>query len=403
MSQNPPPQELKRSKPVRLRRPTWRSFALIASATIAISCYLFITAPPPLAAQAARIGKVPIRSVFSILETENDAARAMWTEEIVNRGKAVGLTFTETWQDERVHAGPLPALFLRETARHLERSPVRLRLFLGSRFPINAANSFTGQQADRFTQLERTGAPQFFFEPTTKLHTAMFTDRAVVEACVRCHNEHADSPKTDWQLHAIMGATTWMYPDETVTTERAVEMVAALRASIRAAYATYLQEVATFTERPEIGARWPKDGFYLPNEDAFMAELARRTSAGTVLGLIDPGAAELAAATEVVAEPEVAAKPAIKKPGYPTLVIRSAKATSVTIDHGKNRLLVARLPAGGSTSLSSRPPLRLKLGEVEGVQLEYDGKPVALPANDASQRIDEFEITLGELQEPEKS
>ncbi len=383
---------------------------MIASVTVALCVYLFVNAPQRLAAQPTPTGTVPIRAVFSILEIENDAARALWTDEIVTRGTAVGLTFGERWRDEAVHAGPLPALFLRETARHLERSPVRLSLFLGSRYPINTANQLTGQQAASFAMLEGSGAPQFFYEPSTQRHTAMFADRAIVQACVTCHNEHADSPKRDWQLDTIMGATTWMYPEATVTRERALEMVAALRGSIRAAYASYLGKVASFPRRPTIGDQWPRDGFALPSEEVFMRELARRTSSSTLHGLFDPSSAETAAAREAAAPveraltgPALAVKAAEPAARYATLVIRSVGSTKVTIDHGSSRLMVARLPPGGSTSLSSRPPLRVQISEPAGVELEYDGKKVELPRAAAAEQQGELEVTVGAAVDPGKS
>lgn len=270
-------------------RPTWRSLLAIMGATVAVLAYLFVTAPPPLAATTpSEPAAIPIHRVFAILEAENDAARALWTEEIVERGKLVGLAFGETWREPSVEAGPLPALFLRETARELERRGERLSLFLGSRYPINAANRFTGPQLARFTSLEVRGEPQVFFDPTTRLQTGMFSDRAVAEACVRCHNEHQESPKRDWTTGAIMGATTWMYPDERIGVPRALALIAALRGSIRSAYVTYLQKVGTFARPPTIGPRWPRDGYALPSADVFMRELARRTSEVTLGELLGP-------------------------------------------------------------------------------------------------------------------
>lgn len=299
------------------RKPTprsrWKTLAVIGVVAVMTSIYLFATAPPPLAATTPPTDTIPMRSVFSMLELENDAARALYSEEIVNRGKGVGLVFHERWRNESVQAGPLPALFLRETARHLERSGTQLGLFLGSRFPINPANRLSGDQAERFAVLEAMNAPQFFYEQNTQRHTAMFADRAVAQVCVTCHNEHADSLKKDWQVNAIMGATTWMYPEASVTRERALTLIAALREGIRAAYTAYLGEVSTFTTKPEIGTRWPKDGFYLPSADVFMAELARRSSAATLAGLLDPSSAERAAA----GDPAPSAPPQAQPPAPP--------------------------------------------------------------------------------------
>lgn len=405
MSEPAPPR--KGSKHDRARPPTWRSYVIIVSTAAALCVYLFVNAPAPLAAQPSERATVPIRTVFAMLDHENQIARAIWTEDIVNRGTAAGLAFDERWRDEGVHAGPLPALFLRETARNLERTPLRLRLFLGSPHPINAANQLTGEQSTRFAALERSGAPQHFFERSTRLYTAMFADLAIVDACVRCHNEHKDSPKIDWELNAIMGATTWMYPDEVVTAERALEMIGALRTSIRAAYAAYLTKVSTFPDRPTIGTKWPKDGFHLPSEAVFMRELARRTSTVTLLGLLDPHSTETAISDPVLAPRLPPAKPTVVSPPptaeYPTLVIRSAHSTKVTVERAGGRLLVARLLPGGSTSLSSRPPLRVQISDPEGVEIEYDGNKVELPTlQNTSTRTEDLEITVGRPV-PEKS
>lgn len=380
----------------RVRPPRWRSFVVIVSSLIAAAVYLFVRAPLPLDARPRDVPTIPIRTVFAMLELENDVARALWTEEIVNQGLTHGLVFNEAWRDDNVQAGPLPAMFLRETARNLERTSLRLSLFLGSLFPINAANQLTGQQASSFEELARDGTPQFFYEPATRLHTAMFADRAVAAVCVSCHNEHADSPKRDWQPNDIMGATTWMYPESAVTTERAFEMIATLRASIRAAYAAYLTKVGTFTRRPQVGDRWPKDGFYVPSEDAFMRELARRSSASTLQGLLEPGWAEATASLEPqLVKPRVVAPPASEPSKLPTLVIRGARTTRVIVEHAGSRVLVARVPAGGSTSLRSPPPLRLLIANPLGVEVEYAGKPIAVPTT--QDENGDVEIVIGQL------
>jgi hypothetical protein len=388
-------------RPDRVRAPRWRSFVIAVAALIALSVYLFVKAPVPLAARPREPATVPIRTVFAMLELENDAARALWTEEIVKHGLARGLAFDEHWRNPRVDAGPLPALFLRETARNLEQSSVRLGLFLGSRFPINSANHFAGQQADAFEKLAANdGAPQFFYDPATRLHTAMFADRAVVDTCVSCHNEHPDSPKRDWKPRAIMGATTWMHPDERVSVERSVAMIEALRASIRAAYVQYLEKAATFSKRPAIGERWPKDGFYLPTADAFMRELAKRSSAGTLQGLLEPGWAEAAATVEpAVAQPAPKQTPA---PTPPTLVVRSLRSTRVIVEQNGNRLMITRVPAGGAASLTAQPPLRVQLAEPDGVEVEWRGTPLPIPrSHDDPTRTGEVEVALGPP--PEKS
>ena len=59
---------------------------------------------------------------------------------------------------------------------------------------MNTANKLTGMQETHFTQLVETGAPQHFFEASTSRWTSMFSDVAVSDACVTCHNEHVTRP-----------------------------------------------------------------------------------------------------------------------------------------------------------------------------------------------------------------
>lgn len=261
-------------------------FILTALSLLTLCVYLFVSAPPllPETADAAEAGAViPVEKVLETVAAENDLVRTLYTREIVGKGKEAGLRFDERWRDADLEAGPLPALFLREASTSLQKTgTVPLGLFLGSDFPIAAANRFQGRQTAAFERIKQTRKPEFFYAEDTGQHTAMFPDIASVDGCVSCHNEHPESPKQDWVLNDVMGATTWSYPKKTVSEAEYLRIVGAVRASFRAAYGEYLKKVATFAAPPEVGERWPAEGRYLPSEDAFMAEFARRASPATV-------------------------------------------------------------------------------------------------------------------------
>lgn len=263
-----------------------KSFVITVLITVTLSVYLFANAPPLLLEKRPVGETIPIAQVFNIVEAENDVVRTLWTKEIVGAGKQAGLTFNEDWREENVQAGPLPALFLRQTAISLEKNPVRLSLYLGSDYPIKPANKFTATQMDKFQTIRTTGEPQFFFAEDTGLHTAMFSDIAVVEACIDCHNKHKESPKSDWKLGDVMGATTWSYPEDAVTLDELMNILTALRQGFREAYTAYLAEVETFAKRPQIGDKWPREGFYLPTADVFMGEAFKRASSSTLASVL---------------------------------------------------------------------------------------------------------------------
>jgi len=256
--------------------------ALLGSLLVLVGIYLFASRPTMLADGQTAGRTVPIERVFHILAAENDTARALWTADIVGAGTKAGLKFHEKWRDAEVAAGPLPALFLREAATAIQRSRVPLGLFLGSDYPIAQSNLFSGVQAEHFKRVRATGEPEFFFASDIGRHTAMFADIAIAPGCVSCHNEHPQSSKIDWKAKDIMGATTWSYPKGVVTPEELMQVVTALRSGFAAAYDTYLAKVAAFDNPPEIGQRWPRDGYYLPMRAVFMREFERRASANTI-------------------------------------------------------------------------------------------------------------------------
>src|SRR5262245_3956438 len=252
-----------------------------------IAVYLFATRPEPLGGGGSSQSNVPIESVFRMVASENDAVRTLWTADIVSAGMKAGLKFDEKWREQNVAAGPLPALFLREAATALQKTRVPLGLFLGSDYPIAQSNLFTGEQAQHFRKVRETGEPAFFYTGDIKRYTAMFADVAVAPGCVSCHNEHPNSPKTDWKLKEIMGATTWSYPKSKVTTEEAIQILAALRTSFATAYDAYLAKVSTFAKPPPIGQKVPRDGYAVPARQVFIQEFERRASAKTVDRLIN--------------------------------------------------------------------------------------------------------------------
>jgi hypothetical protein len=48
----------------------------------------------------------------------------------------------------------------------------------------------------------------------TRYFTAVYPDKAVADACVSCHNEHKDSPKSDFKLGDVMGGVVVRLPLE---------------------------------------------------------------------------------------------------------------------------------------------------------------------------------------------
>ena len=261
---------------------------LIGGLFLLVGIYLFVEAPKPLEIQKEAKGELlPIKILFDIVAHENNVVRSLWTKKIVVSGKNFGLKFDEDWRNKKIEAGPLPALFLREVSKHLEKSPIPLSLFLGSDFPISSVNKFEGKQVLAYNKMKKTNDSQYFYDADIKRHTAMYPDYAVSHSCVTCHNEHQDSPKIDWKDNEIMGATTWAYPKEYVTRDELIATIYALRTAFGKAYSSFIEKTKTYKISPKVGTVWPKDAFAVPSLEVFYARFAELSSAGTVSLLLD--------------------------------------------------------------------------------------------------------------------
>ena len=266
----------------------WRAYSLAMAGTLCLGLYLFASAPPPLPDldQTAQQGCLrPVGQLFDSVNAINQAARDVYTRDIVGPGLKSGLRFDEDWQQPAVEAGPLPALFLRLTSAKLEAMPIRLSLYLGSDAPINKSNLFDEVQLQQFRAIKDSREPVFATQDGFG-QIAMYPDIAAAAPCVTCHNEHRDSPKVNWALNDVMGATTWVYPDEMVGADHYVAAVKATFQAVSLAYEDYLIKAAGFADPLQPGSDWPgaatgTQQAVLPDSETFMKRV--RLTAGPAL------------------------------------------------------------------------------------------------------------------------
>lgn len=263
-----------------------KPFIITSLSLSTLAIYLLISAPPPLEEKKGEMHTIPIEVALRIMQQQNDVARALYTKEIVGQGKKRGIKFEEEWEEDELHAGPLPAQFLRLTAESLERSPVQLGLFLGSDYAINKANEFEGKQLTMFQAVKQNRQPNFFYVEDAQRYAYMAPDIASSKPCITCHNEHDESPKDDWKLNDVMGAATWTYPEQEIGYKEMLDMVDALRGGFKDAYSTFLEEAQQMDKPPAIGNRWPRNGYYLPDTETFMMRLNWRSSENTLRTLL---------------------------------------------------------------------------------------------------------------------
>lgn len=262
---------------------------LALGSVLCLAIYLFVSAPPPLPGQAAdrqTDRALPVRHLFDAVNAINDAAREVYTTRVVGAGLTAGLAFGEDWAAPGVDKGPLPALFLRLAAARMETKPPQLGLYLGSDAPINPSNLIGGAQAATFAQVRARRGPVFSTSERGD-QVGMYPDVASVAPCVTCHNDHPDSPRKDWVLNEVMGATTWTYPEATVSAAAYLAATEAFYLSVAEGYQRYLDKAAGFAEPITPGRDWPQAGEpALPDLATFMTEVRNKAGGAVMRALV---------------------------------------------------------------------------------------------------------------------
>jgi hypothetical protein len=107
---------------------------------------------------------------------------------------------------------------LRRASETVQQKGAEFHYVLRSLWPINAKNAPE-------TPTEKAGLQYVLDHPDANYYseeslggrsyfTAVYPDRAIVRACVECHNQHPDSPRRDFKSGEIMGGLVVRVPLE---------------------------------------------------------------------------------------------------------------------------------------------------------------------------------------------
>jgi hypothetical protein len=161
-------------------------------------------------------GGIEPRAMADALHAVMESDRTVYTRYVVNRlvkEKGV-IKASEHWKDEP--ALPLPAQMFRMGAEMVAEKNAGFTYSLLSMWPINKQN--TPRTEVEIAGLEFVAANKgqnFYAEESLggdKYFTAVYADTAIAPACVSCHNEHKDTPKSDFKLGDVMGGVVLRIP-----------------------------------------------------------------------------------------------------------------------------------------------------------------------------------------------
>lgn len=144
------------------------------------------------------------------------ADRTVYTKKVVNRlvKEDKVIKASEHWKDDK--ALPLPAQMFRFGAELVAEKGAPFSYSLLSLWPINKQNApKTDVEKEGLEYINDNPGQNYYKEEELggiKYFTAVYPDPAVAPACVDCHNDHKDTPKSDFKIGDVMGGVVIRIP-----------------------------------------------------------------------------------------------------------------------------------------------------------------------------------------------
>ena len=170
-----------------------------------------------VAAGAAAEG-IPYERVADMLYRVMSADREVYTRMVVQRLTIDEKVITASEHFDDDSALPLPAQMFRFGAEEVMDNTEDFSYSLLSLNPINKKNGpGTDLEKEGLEHVADNPGENFYGEEELggeRYFAAVYADHAVVEACVNCHNNHKDSPRTDLEVGDVMGVVVIRIPIE---------------------------------------------------------------------------------------------------------------------------------------------------------------------------------------------
>lgn len=155
--------------------------------------------------------------VADALHAVMESDRIVYTKNVVNRlvKEDKVIKASEHWKDDQ--ALPLPAQMFRMGAEMVQAKDAGFTYSLLSKWPINKQNKpkTEVEVAGLDFVAANGGTTNYYSEEVLggkKYFTAVYADVGVAPACVDCHNDHTDSPKSDFAIGDVMGGVVIRLP-----------------------------------------------------------------------------------------------------------------------------------------------------------------------------------------------
>lgn len=183
---------------------------------VRMACAALAMSASALGLTAANAEGVSYKQMADALHAVMEADRTAYTRNVVNRlqNDEKVIKASEHWKDDK--ALPLPAQMFRMGAEAVAEKNAGFTYSLQSMWPVNKQNApKTAAETAGLKAVAAKPAAAYYTEEMlgkTKYFTAVYADVAISPACVSCHNDHRDSPRTDFKIGEVMGGVVVRIP-----------------------------------------------------------------------------------------------------------------------------------------------------------------------------------------------
>lgn len=144
-------------------------------------------------------------NMFAVMKADRTTYTKLIIQRLAKKEKVIKAS--EHWEDEK--ALVLPAQMFRHASELIAEQDLGFTYSLQSIWPINKQNApKTPMEKQGLEYLNDNPGENFYGEESlggTTYFTAVYPDVAVADACVSCHNDHKDTPKSDFKIGDTMG------------------------------------------------------------------------------------------------------------------------------------------------------------------------------------------------------
>lgn len=153
-------------------------------------------------------------SLFAVMKADRTNYTKLVVQRLGPNGSGV-VKPDEHWQDFE-NGTLLPAQMFRAGSEAVAELTDDFTYSLQSLWPIGKQNGpKTPMEKEGLEYINANPGENFYGEEKlgdVTYYTAIYPDVAVSAACTSCHNDHKDSPKTDFQLGEVMGGVIIRVP-----------------------------------------------------------------------------------------------------------------------------------------------------------------------------------------------